>query len=282
MDATKKHVISDEKLLELVTKSTGYYSSIDKVALKYGVSIEKVCDILIDAKLYHLWPKYIMPRLVERGVSHFDLIAVYGFSILVVSRTFYNRPVDYYIGKEVNYLKVASYEKSKGSIYFICDCLACGSTGNKIGKGAVIDGITKSCGCLPTGVRPKGAKAVRNETLKPELDALRAELIKKGVLYNLESKIVKKLKEGALSVNAIADAVGCQVDYAYDIVRKYGFGGVLSAHTIQTNYDTNKEKSRKVMKVADGDKMKVCKKLGISFATYKKYKKIIENEECNS
>ena len=275
-------VISDETLLNCVLQKAISEDSLPRLCKSLRISGDIVCDILIKSKIFHLFPKYIMKRLHENGVSYFDLIAVYGFDILCLSKTFFQHEPEYYYGKSVNYLKILSHVNRPGAVHFVCECLACGSVGYEIKKYTAINGLIKSCGCLPKGKRIPDDFPIRNENLHIELKELTEKLLEAGVLFNNESKIINKIKKGEKSAEKIAIELNCALDYVYKVARKRGYSECINQFSAMNLYNKNKAKVVKMMPlIKHGNAGIVCQEFGISHETYLKYKKIIEDEKCN-
>ena len=203
----------DEMLLNKILTQAAYENSIERVSYSTGLSVDEICKTLIESKIYHLFPASIMRYLNNNGVSLFDLVAKYGFELHVLAKEFFQHGPEYYHGKTVNYLKIVSHIREKDAVYFVCECLVCGNPEFKIKKYNAINGLTKSCGCLPKGKRIPNEFPIKNETLQPELKALTSELLDKGVLFNNEAKIINKTRKGETSAEKIAIEFNCDSNH---------------------------------------------------------------------
>ena len=276
-------IISDEILLNSILTRAISENCIHRISKSLNISVETICDALINSNIFHMFHCSVMKRLHENGVSHFDLVAIYGFDILQLSKTFYQHEPEYYYGKSVNYLKILSHVVEPGAVCFVCECLACGSVGYKIKKYTAINGLIKSCGCLPKGKRIPNDLPIKNETLNFELHELTEQLLEAGVLFNMESKIIDKIKKGERCAEKIADAVTSDIDYVYKVARKRGYSELINTYSATNLYNKNKAKVLRMLpSISHGNSIEMCKEFDISYDTYLKYKKIIENEKCNS
>lgn len=282
MFSIKIPVMTDEKLLERLLKSGMYEHTSHRTCRSLGISSEKMAELLLNSGNFHIYPSEIMKYMRKKGVTYFDMVAVYGFDLLCLSKTFFQHKPEYYYGKSVNYLKILGHVQENKGVYFICECLACGSKDYKIKKHHAINGTVRSCGCLPKGKRIPDKFPVKNETLQTELQELTESLIEAGVLFNLESKIVNKIKKGADSAEKIALELNCELAYVYKIARKRGYSEQINQYTFNNIRNKNMEKTRKIMKAAQhGTTKSLCQAEGIDFNTYAKYRKIIENERIS-
>lgn len=269
----------DEMLLNKILTQAAYENSIERVSYSTGLSVDEICKTLIESKIYHLFPASIMRYLNNNGVSLFDLVAKYGFELHVLAKEFFQHGPEYYHGKTVNYLKIVSHIREKDAVYFVCECLVCGNPEFKIKKYNAINGLTKSCGCLPKGKRIPNEFPIKNETLQPELKALTSELLDKGVLFNNEAKIINKIRKGETSAEKIAIEFNCDMNYVYKVARKHGYAEKVNRYSADNLHKANKEKVRKMLPaIKHGNSKILCREFNISQDTFRKYRKIIQDE----
>jgi hypothetical protein len=140
--------------------------------------------------------------------------------------------------------------------------------------------LAKSCGCLPRGKRIPDKLPIKNETLQTELRELTDLLVEKGVLFNVESKILNRIAKGETSAEKIAIELNCELEYVYKVARKHGCAEQVNEYSITKRQAANKEKVRKILSaVKHGNAGTLCAEYNISPDTYRKYRKIIENEK---
>lgn len=277
-------MFTDADLLKKLIKPRAYKLTIARFASKNGVSIEKICEILIKAGYFYIFPRETAIALHKNGVSLFDLVAKYGYGISIISAFFQKEP-EFYYGKSVNYLKVTGHSLTKKRVDFICECLACGSVGFKVKKERLINGTVKSCGCLPRGKRKADILAIKNENLNVELADLCKQLINAGVVFNTESKIVDCIKKGMNNPEEIANKLGTSLNYVYLTARIHGLADKINTFNSDNSKNKMIAKTKKVMAMSKSGEcniLEACESVGIHHSTYMKYKRNIENEKCNS
>jgi len=241
-----------------------------RLATRFNVTEEELADFMIKNGMYFDYISLVAKRLHQLGTTFKQLIAEYGYDFGMMYRIFYAENDDFYVGKTVNYLKINGFLNKDGVQKVDCTCIACGSQAF-FGRCTVLSGATKSCGCLGTGRRPKGSFPTKNESLYNHKKEMFLSLVKDGIIFNVQSKIISKILKGETDAIKIAADCNSDVAYVYHTARDFDLAYKINKTQIEKTKKSNDEKTEKVIKLVKGGcftKKAACNEVGIPYRTF--------------
>jgi hypothetical protein len=244
-----------------------------QLVARFKVTEDELADFMIKHEMYFDCIGLTAKRLNSLGVTFKQLIAEYGYDFGTLYRIFYVKNEQYYIGKTVNYLKIDGFSKQNGKYMADCTCIACGSRVS-LTKCYVFSGDTKSCGCLGTGRRAKGALPTKNESLYEDKKQIFLSLVKDGVIFNVQSKIIGKILKGETDAEKIAADCNTELAYVYHTARNFNLAHKINKTQIEKTKRLNSEKTKKVCEMVAGGTgiLEACDIVGIPHSTYKAHR----------
>jgi hypothetical protein len=243
-----------------------------QLATRFKVTEAELADFMIQNKMYFECIGLTAKRLIDLGFTFKQLVAEYGYDFGTLYRIIYAKNDDFYVGKTVNYLKINGFVTKNKAKQADCTCI-CGKQ-VFLARHAVLSGGTKSCGCLGTGRRAKNALPTKNESLYDHKKQLFMSLVKDGVIFNTQSKIISKILKGETDADKIAMECNSELNYVYHTARDFDLAHKINKTQIDKTKRMNKEKTKRVCDmVASGcGVLEACDIVGIPHSTYKAYK----------